>query len=176
MVRPNASQSARLELLRGDVVEEMKDLGIFPLESLTIASTVTLGLLRKSSTQRHGVTRWTRKQGALVLETVDLHPVLLEQHWSRYAAFVLYHELLHAIGNRSHDRDFRAMESLWPDIDASKQGSEFTNKMRLERASWLWVCVQCDMEYPRQRPSGGKYQCRKCRCRLVDRPIKDMKS
>jgi hypothetical protein len=31
------------------------------------------------------------------------------------------------------------------------------------------------MEYPRQRPSGGKYQCRKCRCRLIDRALKDIK-
>lgn len=175
MVRPDPSQSVRLELLRDDVVAEMKGLEIFSLESLNTASTVKLGLLRKSSTQRHGVTRWTRKQGGLVLETVDLHPVLLEQHWSRYAAFVMYHELLHAIGNRSHDRDFRAIESLWPDVDASKQGLDFTHKMRLERASWLWVCVQCEMEYPRQRPSGGKYQCRTCRSRLIDRPIRDIK-
>ena len=175
MVRPNASQSLRLELLRDEVVTEMKSLGVFSVESLNIASTVNLGLLRKNSTQRHGVTRWIREQGELILQKVDLHPVLLEQDWSRYAAFVIYHELLHAIGNRSHNRDFRSMESLWPDVGASKQGLEFTNKMRLQRASWLWICPQCAMEYPRQRPSGGKYQCRKCRCRLIDRALKDIK-
>ena len=81
MVRPNASQSLRLELLRDEVVTEMKSLGVFSVESLNIASTVNLGLLRKNSTQRHGVTRWIREQGELILQTVDLHPVLLEQDW-----------------------------------------------------------------------------------------------
>lgn len=172
MVRPNPEQLTRLESLRDGVVQQMEQLGIFSELQLATAAKVSLGLLRKNSTQRHGVTRWTRNGNEIILETVDLHPVLLEEIWTSYASFVMYHELLHAIGFRSHDKSFRELESLWPDFQSAKRGLDFTNQMRLKRARWIWKCPQCDKEFPRQRPSGGKYQCRACGCRLHDVPCR----
>ncbi|HJM54668.1 MAG TPA: hypothetical protein QGI72_00310 [Poseidonia sp.] len=172
MVRPSPQQLLRLESLRDDVIHEMRNIGIFSETELDVGATVSLGLLRKNSTQRHGVTRWNRQDGAIVLQTVDLHPALLEDDWESYASFVLYHELLHAIGNRSHDKSFRQLELLWPDFDAANRGVEFTAQMRLKRAKWLWMCPKCNKEYPRQQSSKGKYQCRTCGCRLLDVPYR----
>lgn len=172
MVRPSSEQLTRLESLRREVVERMGNIGVFSEPNLEIAANVQLGLLRKNSTQRHGVTRWTCTGSDVVLETVDLHPVLLDEEWASYALFVVYHELLHAIGFRPHNKTFRNLESLWPDVQASKQGLDFTYQMRIKRAKWLWKCPECEKEFPRQKPSKGKYQCRACGCRLLDVPCR----
>lgn len=172
MVRAKPKQLTRLKLLRDDVVHQMERMRVFSELDLKIASKVSLGLLRKNSTQRHGVTRWTRDGDQITLDTVDLHPVLLEEDWTSYASFVMYHELIHAIGFRSHNTSFRELESLWPDVHAAKRGLDFTNQMRLKRAQWIWKCPQCTKEFPRQKPSRGKYQCRTCGCRLHDVPCR----
>ena len=66
-----------------------------------------------------GVTKWKRgitdEQISLEnLEVVELHPELLNEEWSAYAAFVLHHEFIHALGYRNHDKFFRLMENSWP--------------------------------------------------------------
>ena len=173
MARASPEQMILLEQLRKDVLEVMHGLEDLVSFDLNIVSEVGLGLLRKSSTQRHGVTRWTRSTEGIQLETVDLHPVLLEPDWNDYARFVLFHEFLHAIGLRSHNQTFRWHEALWPDSVGPTRGVEFTDYMRMKRAKWFWVCSQCEKRYPRQRAGKGKYQCRTCRCRLEDVPIVD---
>ena len=40
--------------------------------------------------------------------------------WLDYARFVLYHEYLHALGNRFHDAHFRNLELQWPHSGADR--------------------------------------------------------
>ncbi|MFL2970289.1 MAG: hypothetical protein ACJZ63_05395 [Candidatus Poseidoniaceae archaeon] len=173
MVRPSAQAKITLHALRDSVIEIMLDMPIWadaPIESLR---EVPLGVLRKSATQRHGVTRWRRGVNLEAMrvadvEVIDLHPQLLEDRWSAYAGFVLHHEYIHALGFRGHDSTFRSLESAWPGRTASRHAPEFTETLRRARAAWLWVCSQCDRSYPRQKQSKGRYRCRACSTVLTD--------
>lgn len=174
MVQPNQEQRLGLEELRLGVVSLLETLDTFASTDTTELLNVPLGLLRKSATQRHGVTRWIRlEDGTLKVEVVELHPRLFEEPWHDYGAFVLFHEFLHVLGFRAHDSTFRALEAQWPNHTAAGMGKAFTHAMRLGRARWLWYCSSCRESYPRQRKSNGKFQCRKCRKRLEDRPMQD---
>lgn len=168
MARPNDAQRVVLNNLRHRVMEEMQSLRLLDETSTQRLEDVPLGLLRSNATQRHGATRWRREAEGLRLLTVDLHPRLLDDVWSAYAAFVLYHEFLHAMGWRAHDRDFRTLESAWPDAEARTIGPSFTQAMRAEHARWWWVCSACNGRYPRKKPSRGRYRCRSCSVPLQD--------
>ena len=115
MVNASPSQVKLLEDLRGQVLDAMHSIEKVRSMRLSTLATIKLGVLRKNATQRHGVTRWQRSHaGELTVETVDLHPHLLCEGWEDYAAFVLYHEFLHALGFRAHDQRFRVLEAMWP--------------------------------------------------------------
>lgn len=173
MARANPDQLASLESLKERVLEVMASLSLFEAPELRALEHVPLGVLRRNATQRHGVTRWkVLASGSLEVESVDLHPELLNQAWRDYAEFVLYHEYLHAMGHRAHDQRFRALESLWPN-DGQNRGKAFTNTMRLNRAQWMWECPTCGQGFPRQRRGAGRFLCRTCRCVLVDVPIEN---
>ena len=174
MAKPSAVDADALSVLRVGVLDEMRTMGQFDEDQLEFLRHVPLGVLKKNATQRHGVTRWLREpSGSLSVQTVDLHPRLLNEAWSDYAAFVMYHEYLHALGWRSHDRSFRLLESLWPDRQAVQRGQAFTHQMRMLRAKWHWKCPQCERQFPRQRRGAGRFLCRTCRCVLLDVPIQD---
>ena len=173
MVKPNKSQSYLLEKLRFLVIEIMNDMDIWQDYDLRPLTNVKLGLLRRNATQRHGVTRWHRgitldKLSVDNVETIELHPELLTQEWSAYAAFVLHHEFIHALGFRNHDSLFRRLENSWPGKHAGNLGSKFTEFLRKKTAKWLWKCGNCEVQFPRKKPSEGRYKCRKCLTTLVD--------
>ena len=175
MVKPSQIQLEELNHLREFVLEVMMAMEVWSEHELTKLTEIDLGVLRKNATQRHGVTRW--KRGGLnpsnpeQVEVIDLHPRLLTTEWMPYAAWVLHHEFVHALGYTAHDSTFRSLENLWPSQESSKMGSRFTEMLRKERASWLWVCTTCEKEYPRQKPGKGRYLCRTCRTVLKDVPI-----
>jgi predicted SprT family Zn-dependent metalloprotease len=174
MARPSAEARLALEHLKDTVIDLMLDMPIWhdaPVESLR---QIPLGVLRKNATQRHGVTRWRRGVDLEAMqvsdvEVIDLHPQLLDAQWSAYAAFVLHHEYIHALGFRAHDSTFRKLEAAWPGRAAARHANEFTEALRRARAMWLWVCNECERTYPRQKPSNGRYRCRTCRTVLIDR-------
>jgi len=173
MVKPNESQSILLEDLRFLVIEIMSDMEIWQDFDLLPLQKIRLGLLRKNATQRHGVTKWNRGITADNLsidnvETIELHPDLLNNEWNAYAAFVLHHEFIHALGFRNHDLLFRKLEHSWPGKNAGDLGSKFTEYLRKKSAKWFWVCSNCNLQFPRKKPSNGKYKCRKCSTTLVD--------
>ena len=150
----------------------MKTIGIGNESRLNSLNPIPLAVLRRNATQRHGVTRFRRGANASELktedvQTVDLHPMLLDPSWHDYARFVLYHEYLHALGNRFHDVAFRRLEQLWPH-DGAERGREFTQFLRQRMATWLWVCTTCDKKYPRKRRANGRFRCRACSTILVD--------
>ena len=144
MVKPNKYQLEELVELREFVIEVMASMEIWSEELLTKLTTIDLGVLRKNATQRHGVTRW--RQGVRnptipeEVKVIELHPKLLSSEWKPYAAWVLHHEFVHALGYTSHDSTFRSLERLWPSKDASTMGVKFTELLRKQRAKWLWVC------------------------------------
>lgn len=168
MARPSSSQQAFLHHLRGRVLAKMSHLGLLDDQQEAFLREVPLGVLRRNATQRHGVTRWKRRGHLLTLETVDLHPRLLNESWEDYGSFVMFHEFLHAMGWRAHDNDFRTLEGRWPDTEASSRGAHFTSTLRLEQATWIWHCPRCDGRFPRKKRSNGRYQCRTCKTTLVD--------
>ena len=175
MVKPNDTQLRELIELREFVIEVMTSMGIWSEELLTKLANIDLGVLRKNATQRHGVTRW--RQGIRnptmpeEVKVIELHPRLLSSEWKPYAAWVLHHEFVHALGYTSHDSTFRSLERLWPSKEASTMGVKFTESLRKEKAKWLWVCDKCKKEYPRQKKAMGKYMCKFCKQVLRDVPI-----
>lgn len=175
MVKPNNDQLRELTELRKFVIEVMISMGVWSEELLTKLTNIDLGVLRKNATQRHGVTRW--RQGIRnptmpeEVKVIELHPRLLSSEWKPYAAWVLHHEFVHALGYTAHDSTFRSLERLWPSKEASTMGVKFTELLRKEKAKWLWVCDKCKKEYPRQKKAMGKYMCKSCRQVLRDVPI-----
>lgn len=175
MVKPNNVQLRELTELREFVIEVMTSMGIWSEELLTKLTSIDLGVLRKNATQRHGVTRW--RQGIRnptvpeEVKVIELHPRLLSSEWKPYAAWVLHHEFVHALGYTAHDSTFRSLERLWPSKEASTMGVKFTESLRKEKAKWLWVCDKCKKEYPRQKKAMGKYMCKSCKQVLRDVPI-----
>ena len=175
MVKPNKDQLRELTELREFVIEVMISMGVWSEELLTKLTNIDLGVLRKNATQRHGVTRW--RQGIRnptipeEVKVIELHPRLLSSEWKPYAAWVLHHEFVHALGYTAHDSTFRSLERLWPSKEASTMGVKFTELLRKEKAKWLWVCDKCKKEYPRQKKAMGKYMCKSCKQVLRDVPI-----
>ena len=135
---------------------------------------IPLGFLRRDATRLHAVCRYRKGiaksqiSGPSDVRCVDLHPVSLQEEWRVYAAFLLYHEFIHALGFTGHDRTFRTLEALWPNTTATKMGGEFGEYLRRKRAKWLWTCPKCNKEHPRNRRGNGRYRCRECRVVLVD--------
>ena len=156
------------------VVNEMRQipqLSLLPIQEL---EGVPLGRLRRDATRLHAVCRYqkgVRKSeiaGPADVRCVDVHPAALTEDWQRYAAFLLYHEYLHALGFAGHDRTFRNLEALWPDEEARSMGKSFGAHLRNRAAKWLWTCPQCAKEYARNRRGKGRYRCRQCSIALVD--------
>jgi predicted SprT family Zn-dependent metalloprotease len=171
---PQFSEYSSFESMRERVLQTMLEIKIAGAEEIEELQKVPLNRLRKDATRLHAVCRFRRKAGSEgPLSTSDvrevaLHPVAFEQRWSRYAHFLLYHEFLHALGNIGHNRQFRDLESLWPDEKARGMGKEFGSHLRARQKRWLWSCHDCGKQHPRSRKSNGRYLCRKCGTRLQD--------
>ena len=58
MAKATESQLGELDSLRDFVIEVINQWKIWSEEELTKLTTINFGVLRKSATQRHGVTRW----------------------------------------------------------------------------------------------------------------------
>lgn len=173
MVKPNESQSILLEKLRDFVIEVMLSMEIWDDFNLNPLRNIELGLLRKNATMKHGVTKWPKGvtlEDASIdnIATIEIHPELLAKEWSAYAAFVLHHEFVHALGYKSHNSSFRKKERAWPGKDVRKLAPKFTEYLARKSAKYIWLCNVCNMEIPRKKPSNGKYKCRKCSMTLVD--------
>ena len=174
MAKPSKMQTDALLRLKHEVIDQMVTMNYWEEERIHPLHDIPLAVLRKNATQRHGVTRFRRGANASELktedvETIDLHPQLLENRWLDYARFVLYHEYLHALGNRFHDAHFRNLELQWPHSGAGR-GREFTIYLRKRTATWLWVCTSCEKEYPRRKKANGRFRCRTCSAILTDVP------
>jgi len=173
MVKPNPQQLIQLNQLRDLVIEVMRDMPIWLNTELSYLKNIKLGLLKKNATQRHGATKWKVGTAADKMEikdvdVIELHPELLNVKWNAYAAFVLHHEYIHALGFKNHNNEFRTLENSWPGINAGKHGMEFTEFLRKRSAKWVWRCGKCQKEFPRKKASLGRYRCRTCSTVLLD--------
>ena len=173
MVKPNESQSILLESLRDFVIEVMLSMNVWEDYDLDPLKYIQLGLLRKNATMKHGVTKWPK--GVTIddasihnIATIEIHPELLAQEWSAYAAFVLHHEFVHALGYKSHDSSFRKKERSWPGKGVIDMAPKFTEYLARKSANWMWVCTGCNMKIPKKNKNNGRYKCRKCLSTLVD--------
>ncbi len=178
MAKASTVQLQKIVAIKETVLEVMTSMEIWTEQQLNELAEIKIGVLRKNATQRHGVTRW--KKGVMApsspneVEVIDLHPELLEEAWSAYAAWVLHHEFVHALGFVSHDSIFRKLENNWPSQKSKSLGVKFTEFLRMKNAKWILKCNTCSKEYPRQKPGKKKFMCKQCRTILVDVPIKSV--
>ena len=166
--------SLSLEETSLSVIEEMMnmpDLSDLHVEGL---SQIPLGKLRINAVRLHAVCRYkkgVKKTDEISPDSVrciDIHPRALNDQWSRYANFLLFHEFLHALGFSIHGKEFRRLEALWHDREACEMGRSFSSYLRNLNARWLWVCPSCDMKHTRSKRSNGRYRCGLCLRPLID--------
>jgi DNA-directed RNA polymerase subunit RPC12/RpoP len=175
----NNDVTITLEKSRDTVLTIMSNLGFVSSSEINKLKNIKLGLLRKNSVYRHGVTRflptlkWNAKNAnPSCVRVVDIHPLLLEPEWIIYREIILYHEFIHCLGHIGHNNAFYTLESLWPTIDQKKElGKKFMEILKLRNSSWKWKCLKCNMHVLRQRKSSGRYLCRRCNHKLVDEAI-----
>lgn len=176
MARANKIQLEKLKEVKQVVIDVMSSMDLWSEEELSELQQIKLGVLRKNATQRHGVTRWkkgiTNPTKPSEVEVIDLHPELLTDDWIAYAAWVMHHEYVHALGFLAHDALFKKLENNWPSKKSKQKGKKFTEYLRRKNAKWLLKCESCQKEYPRQKPGKKRFMCRICKSILVDIPIK----
>tara|TARA_B100000287_G_scaffold12804_1_gene13114 strand:+ start:4644 stop:5177 length:534 start_codon:yes stop_codon:yes gene_type:complete len=176
----NQEKSQILQKSVNNVLGTMATLGFNVTKEINELKNIKLGLLRKSSVYRHGVTRYfpTRKWNSInpnpsCVRVVDIHPLLLDPEWETYREIIIFHEFIHCLGYLGHDKTFYKLESLWPTIKQKKAlGTQFMEMLKLKNSTWKWVCPKCNIEVLRQRKSSGKYICIKCNSKLLDKAIK----
>ena len=161
--------------LSAEVIDSMgkiSQLQNLPVEEL---HNIPLGRLRRDAVRLHAACRYNRGVDKRAdglspsdVRCVDVHPDSMSKQWRKYAAFLLYHEYLHALGFVGHDRTFRALERLWPDEEGRTMGKAFGEHLRRRSANWLWTCPQCGGEHARTKRSNGRYRCRTCMVTLLD--------
>jgi hypothetical protein len=170
---------SELEKISQRVISVME--GIDELSHLRINELhkIPLGTLKEGTYNLQGVCRykkglWQRVakgtvKGVSEVRCIDIHPLLLTEKWSRYADHVLFHEYLHALRpGTGHGPEFRALESLWPDSEASAMKDEFDGFIRERRSDilkWELLCPNCGNRYLRKKPLVGG-RCRKCKTTL----------
>mgnify|MGYP001000827046 CR=1 FL=1 len=155
-----------LDKLASSVVLKMQQIPQLSGLPITELEAIPLGRLRKDATRLHAVCRYqkgVRKaeiSGPADVRCVDVHPAALTQDWQRYAAFLLYHEYLHALGFAGHDKTFRNLEALWPDEEARGMGKFFRLHLGTRACTWLWTCPQCASDNAPNRRENRRQQCR----------------
>ena len=117
MAKPSPEQLLLLEDFRHIASQVLVELGVVNRKMLASIDQITLTVLKRSATIRHGSTKW--KKGCQFMERqmrleISLHPELLKPSWRSYGVWVMYHELIHACGYVRHDRTFRKIEACWP--------------------------------------------------------------
>ena len=133
MVKPSKVQTEELANLRDFVIEVMMAMEVWSEQQLTKLLEIDLGVLEEECNSKawsyqmeEGVRKPTNPEQ---VEVIDLHPRLLSDEWMPYAAWVLHHEFVHALGYTAHDSTFRSLEALWPSQESSKMGSRFTETL-----------------------------------------------
>ncbi len=163
-----------LTQLANNVVHTMHQIPQLSLLPVSELQNIPLGRLRRDAKRLHAVCRYQKGvkkseiSGPGDVRCVDVHPAALTNDWQRYAAFLLYHEFLHALGFAGHDKTFRNLEALWPDLKARGMGKSFGTHLQKRCAKWLWKCPQCSKEHQRTRRGRGRYRCRECQIVLID--------
>jgi len=167
--------SSKLVHIREQVLPVMIDIGVINLTQADDLRMVPLGMIRRNATRMHAVCRYHPgprggDKGIDDVKEIAIHPVAIEDDWQDYAQFLMYHEMLHAIGHVRHDRFFRDLEARWPDKNARESGPSFGRHLRQRAARWNWTCPRCEREHYRSRRSNGRYLCRVCKVKLIDVP------
>lgn len=167
----------KLHAIQDSVLGRMGGLPGWRPEHISRLEQIPLKLLRRNAVYRHGVTRfrprdeWPAEHACPgAVREVGLHRELLGDEWREYGEMVLYHEYVHCIGLIAHDSAFHARECLWPGHEAKQDlAHRFMDSMVERNHRWLWCCPGCGSEARRQRKANGRYLCRRCGLRLLDR-------
>jgi len=137
---------------------------------------IPLGTLREGTYNLQGICRWRKgiwqrfakgtDKGPSEVRCIDLNPLLLTEEWSRYGDHVLFHEYLHALlpPSEGHGSEFRSLEALWPDSEATGMNDEFNSFIRERRSDILKcesLCPNCGWRF-RSKKSIIGLRCIKC--------------
>ena len=170
-----------LSQLRHNVISKMRvfvDINnerFFSDYELSQLSKIEVSFLTKNSISRHGLTTNLDKSKKISPSNckVRLNRKLFEEKYSLYAEFVLYHEYIHCLGNFSHDKNFRQLENLWPNVEKmSIFGRQLTRELQENNSQWAWTCSKCGFIVKRStRKFRSNYFHKECLGKLENIPI-----
>ena len=167
--------------LRYNVISKMRTFvdmdneRFFSDNELLQLSDIEVSLLSRNSISRHGLTTNLDKSKKLTSSNciVRLNKKLFEKKYSQYAEFVLFHEYIHCLGNFSHDKNFRQLENLWPNIrEMNTFGRQLTRELQETKSQWAWTCSKCGFIVKRSsRKFRSNYIHKECLGKLENIPI-----
>ena len=170
-----------LSQLRENVISKMRifvdkdNKRFFSDNELLQLSEVEVSFLSRNSISRHGLTTNLDKSKKLSSSNckVKLNKKLFEEKYFLYAEFVLFHEYIHCLGNFSHDKNFRQLETLWPNIEKmSIFGRQLTRELQENNSQWAWTCSKCGFIVKRStRKFRSNYFHKECLGKLENIPI-----
>ena len=167
--------------LRYNVISKMRTFvdmdneRFFSAYELSQLSKIEVSFLTKNSISRHGLTTNLDKSKKISPSNckVRLNRKLFEKKYFLYAEFVLYHEYVHCLGNFSHDKNFRQLENLWPNIsEMNSFGRQLTRELQETKSQWAWTCSKCGFIVKRSsRKFRSNYFHKECLGKLENIPI-----
>ena len=177
----NDSNYQILSQLRYNVITKMRtfvDLNnerFFPDYELSQLSEIEISFLTRNSISRHGLTTNFDKSKKISSSNciVKLNRSLFEKKYLPYAEFVLFHEYIHCLGNFSHNKNFRQLEILWPNIgEMNTFGRQLTRELQETKSQWAWACSKCGFIVKRSsRKFRSNYFHKECLGKLENIPI-----
>ena len=148
----DVSENKIFSQLRHNVISKMRTFvgndneRFFSDNELLQLTEIEVSFLSRNSVSRHGLTTNLDKSKKISPSncTVRLNRKLFEKKYFPYAEFVLYHEYVHCLGNFSHDKNFRYLENLWPNMKKMNIfGRELTRELQENNSKWAWTCSKC---------------------------------
>ena len=148
---------------------------IFSDDDLSILSKIKVSYLSRNSISRHGLTTNLDKSKRMSNSNclVRLNRNLFQENYLSYAEFVLFHEYIHCLGNFTHNKEFRLIESLWPNKkEMNLIGKELTKELQDSKSKWAWTCSKCGFIVRKStRKFRSNYFHKECKGKLQNIPI-----
>ena len=172
---PTLNQLSNNVISKMRTFSDISDNKIFTDNQLSILSKIPLSYLSRNSISRHGLTTNLDKSMRINVDNcqVRLNYNLFQVDYIDYAEFVLFHEYIHCLGNFSHNREFRIIESLWPNKkEMNILGKKLTRELQECKSKWAWTCSKCGFIVRKStRKFRSNYFHKECRGKLENIPI-----
>ena len=172
---PDMDQLSNNVILKMATFSDISGNKIFTENKLSTLSKIPLSYLSRNSISRHGLTTNLDKSMRISIANcqVRLNYNLFQIDYIDYAEFVLFHEYIHCLGNFSHNKEFRMLESLWPNKkEMNILGKKLTKELQDCRSNWAWTCSKCGFIVKKStRRFRNNYFHKECKGKLQNIPI-----